>query len=97
VSEEEGNVSLKAFFYAASRQASNDYHLEIGSAPDAQPRMSLTARISGLPPIDNPAYPKLKAAREAWDGFFGSNLPGSSYDFYDPPIPIEIEGSYSLI
>ena len=26
-------------------------------------------------------------------GFFKSDLPGFGYDFYDPPIPIEVEGS----
>ena len=32
-------------------------------------------------------------ARDDYKAFFGSNLPGMSYDFYDPPIPVEIEGS----
>jgi hypothetical protein len=93
VVEEQRNVRVKAFLYAASREASNDYHLEIGDAPNTQSGMFLTARISGLPPPDSSDFLKLKAARESWKEFFGSHLPGSSYDFYDPPIPIEIEGS----
>jgi hypothetical protein len=93
VAEEQRNVRFKAFLYAASRQASNDYHLEIGGAPNTKPGMLLTARISGLPPVNSPVYLKLKDAREAWEGFFGNNVPGISYSFYDPPIPIEIEGS----
>src|SRR5437867_3297937 len=40
---------------------------------------------------------KLKAARNAFKTFFNENLegniPGLQYDFYDPPIPADIEGS----
>jgi len=51
--------------------------------------------ISGLPPHTNkfPAFDKIKEARDAFKDFFGGNLPGTSYDFYDPPRPVTIEGS----
>jgi hypothetical protein len=53
----------------------------------------MTMEVSGLPPQGAPAFNQLFSARTAFNNFFGSNLPGSAYDFYDPPIPVIIEGS----
>ena len=39
------------------------------------------------------SFARLKAARDKYKAFFGSDLPGTRYDFYDPPIPVEVEGS----
>jgi hypothetical protein len=58
--------------------------------------MYMTMELSGLPPQSHPSYKKLKAARDAYKDFFANHpdgMPGKSYDFYDPPIPVEIEGS----
>ena len=38
-------------------------------------------------------FAKLDTARSAYFEYFGNGLPGTSYDFYDPPREIEIEGS----
>lgn len=92
VVEESRNVRIRAFLYAASREDDNDYHLIIGRDPDLDP-MYMTVEISGLPSQDSEHFSRLKAAREAYREFFGDDLPGASYDFYDPPIPVEIEGS----
>lgn len=92
VVEENRNVRVSAFLYAASRENDNDYHLIIGRDP-AKPPVYLTVEISGLPPSASAAFGKLSGAREAYFDFFGDGLPGPSYDFYDPPIPVEIEGS----
>jgi hypothetical protein len=35
----------------------------------------------------------LKKTRDNYKSFFSNNLPGLTYDFYDPPIPMEVEGS----
>jgi len=92
VDEENRNVRVRAFLYAASREDDNDYHLILGRAPDLEP-MYLTMELSGLPSQESDHFPTLEAAREAYKGFFGDDLPGASYDFYDPPIPVEVEGS----
>jgi len=92
VDEENRNVRVLAFLYAASREDDNDYHLILGRAPDLEP-MYLTMELSGLPPQESVHFSTLEAAREAYKGFFGDDLPGASYDFYDPPIPVEVEGS----
>ena len=92
VDEEKRNVRVKAFLYAASREDDNDYHLIIGRAPN-KPAKYMTAEISGLPPGGSASFGKLDAARSAYFEYFGDGLPGTSYDFYDPPREIEIEGS----
>ncbi len=93
VAEEQRNVSINAFLYAASRENDNDWHLIVGRDPTADPPVYMTMEVSGLPPHSNPSFARLKAARDAFKAFFGEDLPGASYDFYDPPIPIKVEGS----
>jgi hypothetical protein len=93
VKEEKRNVSVKVFLYAASREADNDFHLILGRNPKATPEIYMTMELSGLPPASSASFAKLNAARDAFKAFFGTNLPGTTYDFYDPPIPADIEGS----
>jgi hypothetical protein len=93
VAEEKRNVRLKVHLYAASREDDGDYHLILGRAPGVTPPMYFTMELSGLPPASARSHAKLKAARTAFKNFFGNNLPGTSYDFYEPAIPVEIEGS----
>jgi hypothetical protein len=92
VDVEKRNVRVRAFLYAASIENDNDFHLIIGRAPDKAAKY-MTAEISGLPPNNSPFFDKLDEARSAYFEFFGDGLPGTGYDFYDPPIEIEIEGS----
>src|SRR5215213_6449372 len=87
VEEEDRNVSVQAFLYAASREDDNDYHLIVGRATDRDP-VYMTMELSGLPPQDTEPFSRLEAARDAYTAFFGDDLPGASYDFYHPPIPV---------
>ena len=93
VAQEKRNVKVKVFLYAASREDDNDFHLILGRNPDRTPELYMTMELSGLPPESSASFAKLKAARDAFKAFFGGDLPGLSYDFYDPPIPVRIEGS----
>jgi len=86
-------VRVKAFLYAASREDDNDFHLIIGRDPAKTPETYMTAELSGLPPQNADSFTKLKAARDDYKAFFGNDVPGFTYDFYDPPIPVVIEGS----
>lgn len=92
VAEERRNVKVAAFLYAASREDDNDYHLIVGRNPSKSPKY-MTVEISGLPSSGSGHFSKLKKARDSYFAFFGDGLPGATYDFYDPPIPVEIEGS----
>ncbi len=95
VKEEQRNVRVRAFIYAASREADNDFHVIIGRDPD-QSRLFMNVEVSGLPPSSSPHRATLNAVRDGYKTFFKNhpdNLPGTSYDFYDPPIPVFIGGS----
>lgn len=97
VKEEKRNIRVPVFLYAASREDDNDFHLILGRDPDKSPEIYMTMELSGLPPSSSASFKKLKAVRDAFTKFFDDNfegdLPGTSYDFYDPPIPVEVEGS----
>jgi hypothetical protein len=97
VKEEERNVHVTAFMYAASREADNDFHLIIGRDPKATPEIYMTMEVSGLPPSGSPSLLQIKAARDAFKKFFstvaGGKLPGLKYDYYHPPVPVQIDGS----
>jgi len=93
VDEEKRKIRVRAFLYAASIEKDNDFHLIVGLGRDVSPSMYMTMEISGLPPDSSENFTRLKSVRDMYKAFFGNNLPGASYDFYDPPIPVEIEGS----
>jgi hypothetical protein len=94
VAQEKRNIHVTAFLYAASREADNDFHLIIGRDPSASQEMYMTMELSGLPPSNSPAFPALNTARTAYKSFFGAaKLPGAGYNFYQPPIPVVIDGS----
>jgi hypothetical protein len=94
VTQEQRNVRITGFLYAASREADNDFHLIVGRDPKAGPAMYMTMEISGLPPAGSAAFNALNTARTAYKSFFGAKLPLAGYDFYSTnPIPVVIEGS----
>jgi hypothetical protein len=93
VSEEQRNIHVVGFLYAASREADNDFHLVVGRDPATPPEMYMTMEVSALPPASNPAFQRLKSARDAFKTFFGAHQPQLTYDYYHPPIPVVIEGS----
>ena len=93
VPEEKRNVRVEAFLYAASREDDNDFHLIIGRNSERSPSMYMTVELSGLPPKSSKHFSRLSKARNAYKTFFADNMPGTTYDFYDPPIPVTVEGS----
>ena len=97
VQEEKRNIHVDAFIYAASRESDNDFHMIVGLAPNAGEEVYMTMELSGLPPQTAASFPQLNAARTSFKTFFstqaGGTLPGSTYDFYQPPLGITIEGS----
>ena len=93
VQEEKRNVRLKAFLYAASREDDNDFHLIIGQDISDPVEVYMTVELAGLPPPSAGSFARLRKVRESFKDYFQDNLPNASYDYYDPPVPIEIEGS----
>ena len=92
VTEEVRNVRVRAFLYAASREADNDFHFIVGRDTSLSPTY-MNMELSGLPPSTSPAFNKLDTARTSYKTFIKGQLPGAGYHHYDPPIPIEVQGS----
>ena len=92
VAEEKRNVSVSAFLYAASRETDNDFHLIIGTDPNSA-LVCMTMEISALPSKNAASFDRIKKARDAFKTLLGGKLPGPSYHFYRPPIPVKIGGS----
>src|SRR5215470_15614601 len=79
VKEENKNVKVKAFLYAASHEDDNDFHLIVGRATTKSPEMYMTMELSGLPPANSPALGPLTTARNAFKSFFGTHVPDFTY------------------
>jgi len=91
VDEENSNVLVPAYLYAASKEDDNDFHLIIGGeASDSEQFMNV--EVSGLP-ISGPDRDDIEAVREQLATVLDGQLPGGRYDFYDPPISINVSGS----
>lgn len=93
VADEDRNVRLTTWLYAQSRENDNDFHLILGRSPQSKEEMYMTMEVSGLPPKSAASFAKLKRVRDTFMKFFADNLPGTGYDFFDPPIKVEIGGS----
>lgn len=94
VAQEKRNIHVDGFLFAASREADNDFHLIVGCDPKTTPETYMTMEVSGLPPASSPAFASLNGARTAYKQFFtAKNLPGAGYHFYQPPIPVQVDGS----
>jgi hypothetical protein len=93
VPQEERNVHVAGYLYAAVREADNDFHLIVGLDPRSPLEMYMTMEISSLPPRNYPSYAVLGSARSSFEQFFAKNLPDTSYYFYQPAIPVQIDGS----
>jgi len=94
VKQEMRNVQVSGFLYAASREADNDFHLIVGTGQQHPQEVYMTMEVSGLPPANAPSFGALNTARSAYKKFFGAKLPGAGYHFYQPPIPVAIQGSF---
>lgn len=93
VEEEKRNVRVATWLYAASRENDNDFHIILGRDPEEPQRRYMNAEVSGLPPANSSARPKLKAVRTSFAAVVQQQTPGLGYDFYDPPIPVTVQGS----
>jgi predicted acylesterase/phospholipase RssA len=92
VAEEQRNVKLYAYLYAAAREPDNDFHLILGLGPMAPKEAFLLAEISGIP-RSGPSIAELQVARRQFKDRLGASLPARSYKIFDPHLLIRITGS----
>jgi hypothetical protein len=66
---------------------------QLTTSEKGQVTTAVTSIVGPTPHESAASYARLKSARDMFEGFFGRHLPGTSYVFYHPPIPVEVEGS----
>jgi hypothetical protein len=87
VKEEERNVSVAAFLYAASREADNDFHLIIGRDLKLAPEMYMTIEVSGLPPKGECGVHGSQFRPERFQEVFWRQIAGHDLRFLQSPNP----------
>lgn len=92
--EEQYNVSVEGYIYAASKERDNDFHLIVGDKDCAAGDCFINVEVSGLPqdPAD-PSYPTLAAVRTKFLAYFASQQPSRDYKKFNPPIAVTLTGS----
>jgi hypothetical protein len=95
VDEEEYNVTVTAYLYAAAKEADNDYHLVIGGGSRSTDQGKVNVEISGLRPRGMGGQ-ELRDPREQFEQYCNDKwgrTPGRTYRFVDPPERVTISGS----
>lgn len=92
--QEQYNVSVDGYIYAASKESDNDFHLIVGDEDCASGRCLINVEVSGLPqdPSDS-SYPTLSAVRAKFLAYFNDQQPSRGYKKFDPPIAAALTGS----
>lgn len=93
-SEEQHNVTVGGYIYAASKESDNDFHLIIGDKDCAAGECFINVEVSGLPqdPGD-PNFPTLAAVRSKFLTYFAQQQPSRGYEKFAPPISVSLTGS----
>jgi hypothetical protein len=92
--QEQYNVSVDGYIYAASKEIDNDFHLIVGDKDCASGQCLINVEVSGLPqdPSES-SYPTLSAVRAKFLTYFNNQQPSKSYKKFDPPIAVALTGS----
>jgi len=92
--QEQYNVSVDGYIFAASKESDNDFHLIVGDKDCATGGCLINVEVSGLPqdPAES-SYPTLSAVRAKFLGYFKTHQPTRGYMKFDPPIAATLTGS----
>lgn len=94
---EQNNVTVTGWLYTYAREDDEDFHIILGSSPNATGRKFISAEISGLPKNNtSSSYTRLKKARDDFkaiilnDGNYCSNF---TTKLLKTPIKVTVTGS----
>jgi ribosomal protein L30E len=62
---------VSVYLYAIAREADEDYHIIIGNSSNTNTAKFFNVECSGLPATNNPAFAKIKSARQKVVAFLG--------------------------
>jgi hypothetical protein len=93
--DEQRNVTVGGFIYAAKKESDNDFHLIVGDQHCAAASCLITVEVSGIPSLaSNPNRETLADVRSKFLAHFNGTEPGRSrYTKFDPPIHVTLTGS----
>jgi hypothetical protein len=93
-SEEQHNVTVGAYIYAASKESDNDFHLIVGDKGCAVGGCFINVEVSGLPQQQgNPNFQTLSAVRTKFLTYLNQHQPSRGYEKFAPPIAVTLTGS----
>ena len=90
--EERRNVAVTCWLFDAKREDDNDYHVIVGSRPQANKAAFLNVEVSGLPTGGN-NLKLLQSARKLFETLVGKKLTKSKYTPFSPPLKVRVSGS----
>lgn len=92
--QEQYNVAVEGYIFAASKERDNDFHLIVGDKDCAEAGCFINVEVSGLPqdPAE-PSYPTLSAVRTKFLAYFNQQQPTRGYKRFSPPIEVALTGS----
>lgn len=92
--QEQYNVSVQGYIFAASKESDNDFHLIVGDKDCVTGGCLINVEVSGLPQdLSDPNFPTLSAVRTKFLAYFNSQQPARGYRKFDPPIAVLLTGS----
>ena len=94
VMEERKTVAVKGWVYAIKYEDDQDWHLIVGTDPDASGNVTyFNCEVSGLPAPGASTYNALLKVRQSLADILDNDLPGpGAYSTYEP-FPVTIQGS----
>ncbi len=92
--QEQYNVNVEGYIFAASKESDNDFHLIVGDKDCGSGDCIINVEVSGLPqdPADS-SFPMLSAVRTKFLAYFNQGLPSRGYKRFEPPIGAVLTGS----
>jgi len=95
--EENRNVTVTAYLFAAKKEEDGDYHVILGNSAKSTVNKFLNVEVSGIPASGSSSRPQLISVRHDFEAYFPQHnehlATKSGYTHYSPPIPVKVSGS----
>ena len=93
VSEEQHNVEVVAFIHHVKHEDDCDFHVIVGSSPQAANATFFNVEVSGLPGHAAKDFTRLEQVRQQLKTLIGQPIPKTKYHNVSPPMKVHIRGS----
>ena len=90
--EETHNVEVDCWLHHVKSEGDDDFHVIVGSSPDATKAAFLNVEVSGLP-VGGKDLKVLTKARQQLNALVQQPIPKKKYEDVTPPLKVRIKGS----